>query len=70
MKFKQGKNIKRFVVKNNGNSLDVIFRYPKMSDAKQLLKLRNTTIKETDFLSGFKKLTLKKETCLQRIIFL
>lgn len=59
MKFIEGKIIDKFIA---GKNIEVILRYPRMSDAKQLMKFYNKVIKETDFLSRIKLVTISEET--------
>src|SRR3989338_6456128 len=61
MKFREGKIIDRFFVEKNGRKIEVVFRYPRMGDAKQLMEFYNKAIKETDFLSTIKPVALSEE---------
>src|SRR3989344_6754197 len=61
MKFKEGMIIERYFIKKDGRKIEVIFRYPKMSDAKQLMNLINSMISENAVILINEKQTLKKE---------
>jgi len=61
MKFKEGKTVDKFFVEKNGKKIEVIFRYPKMSDAKQLMDFINKAIRETEFLAKVSKVKLSEE---------
>ena len=60
MKFKEGKIIDRFKIKKE-KDIEVILRYPKMSDAKQLMNFINKATKETEFLARISKVKLSEE---------
>ena len=61
MKFKEGQVLKKFYVQKNGRKIGIIFRYPKMSDAKQMLNLINSMVSENAMILINEKQTLKKE---------
>ena len=61
MRFQEGKILKKNIIEKTGKEVKVIFRYPRMSDAEQLLNYINKAMKETDFLAMFKKLNLSQE---------
>lgn len=61
MKFREGKTIDRFFVRKNGKDIEIILRYPKKSDVREVWKFYNKVIKETEFLSRIKPVTLKEE---------
>lgn len=54
---KSGKVVEKF--KNQGQ--EIIFRYPKSSDLKDLLELVNTLVKERVYTASLKKKTLREE---------
>ncbi len=62
MPFKQGKVVDSFSVKGKGGKkTQVIFRYPKKSDAKACLKMVNSIRREAEYLGKRKMETLKSE---------
>ncbi len=62
MAFKQGKIVDSFSVKvKDGKEIEVVFRYPKKSDLKAVLKLVNSVRNESDYLGHRKTETLKSE---------
>ena len=61
MKFKEGKILERFHLDRNGKHYNVEFRYPRMSDAKQLLNYINALVAEDTMILADKKMTLKGE---------
>ncbi len=61
MNFKEGKTIDKFIVEKDGKEIEVVFRYPKMSDARQIMESYNKIINETPFLSSVKPVSLDKE---------
>ena len=61
MKFKAGEIIEKFQIEKNGKKIDVILRFPKMSDAKDVFILINKLVDENALLATVKKKTLKEE---------
>ena len=61
MKFKGGRIIEKTSMGKAGKRIEIVFRYPKMSDAKQLMNLVNSMISENAMILINKKQTLKKE---------
>lgn len=61
MKFREGNIIDRFFVEKNGKKLEVILRYPKMSDAKDLMIYINSLVREGALIGKQTKATLKEE---------
>ncbi len=58
MNFEEGKIIDKFVV---GKDIEIVLRYPKAGDAKQLMGNYKKIMKETEFLSRITPLTLSEE---------
>ena len=58
---KEGKIVDRIFVKKNGKMTEVIIRYPKKSDVKEIWKFYNKVIKETEFLSRMTPVSWKDE---------
>ncbi len=61
MKFSEGKIIDKFFVERDGRKMEVILRYPRMRDAKQIMESYNKAIKETNLLSTINQCSLEKE---------
>mgnify|MGYP001595492147 CR=1 FL=1 len=61
MKFKEGKVLEKFVAEKNGEKINVIFRYPKMSYAKDLMKFINSLVEENAYILVVEKVNLTQE---------
>jgi RimJ/RimL family protein N-acetyltransferase len=61
MIFKEGKIIDKFFVNKDGKKIEVILRYPKMSDAHDYVSLLNSLIDESARIMIINKVTLKQE---------
>ena len=61
MKFKEGKALKTFSVEKQGKKIDVTLRYPKMSDARQLMDFINALVDEKSYLIKNEKIDLSGE---------
>lgn len=61
MRFKEGKVVRDFEHEIDGKKINVIFRFPKKSDLKDVLRFVNKCRKETEYLAMTKKETLKSE---------
>lgn len=61
MKFKEGKIIDTMNIEKNGKKIEVVLRYPKKGDFKDVWKFYNKVIKETEGLSRFSPVTLSEE---------
>ncbi len=58
MKFREGKIIDKFVA---GKDIEVVLRYPKAGDAKQLMQFYNKVTSETGFLSRTSHVKIKEQ---------
>jgi len=61
VKFKEGRVIEKSYVNKDGRKIGIIFRYPKMSDAKQMLNLINSMVSENAMILINKEKKLKEE---------
>jgi phosphinothricin acetyltransferase len=61
MKFREGKVLEKFHFDKTGRKYNIVFRYPKMSDARLLLHHINSLVEEHAPILANKKFTLKEE---------
>ena len=61
MKFRQGKILDKFCIKRDGRKTDVVFRYPRMGDAKEALRHINQLVEENALILAVEKQTLINE---------
>lgn len=59
MSFREGKVIDRFFAEKNGKKIEIIFRFPEKSDAKDMMKYINSLVAEKAFIGRQK--SKKKE---------
>ena len=61
MKFKAGEMIEKFTVNKNGKKVEVIFRFPELSDAKGAMISINKLVNENALIGAVKKKNMKQE---------
>lgn len=61
MKFAEGKVIEKFEIEKDGKKILIIFRFPKKTDARNIMGYYNKAIEETHYVGDFEKVSLKEE---------